>query len=516
MSDIEGRAQCNRPPASIVLNEPSLWHSSCYVNGEWVTLPGLRSRAVENPADGSIIGYVDFLEPEHVTHAIAAAHWAFERWRWTPVNRRSDLLHAWAQAMLDHRVDLATIMSLEQGKPLAESLDEIDYGASFVTWFAEQAKRLNGRTIPSHIPDAQLSTMIEPAGVAVLFTPWNAPSAMIARKVAPALAVGCTAVVKPAHETPFSALALAHLAHQAGIPKGVFNVVFGEPDATMQTLISDQRVRCVSFTGSTRVGKLVQQAAAAAGIRKIALELGGNAPMIVMSDADLERATDIAIATKFAVSGQNCIAANRIFVERPVYENFLALYVRKAAKLLVGAGLDPSTQVGPLTQSARVDESFERIRDATLKGARVLLGGDTHPLGGNFMQPTILADVTADMRVYREENFAPVSAVATFDSLEEVIGLANDTEYGLAAYVCGRDMATIMQLVHRLAFGMVAVNTATFTGAPIPFGGGKASGLGREGGIEGFDPFVETKYVCLGHLGLPQPQDACESNASSD
>nr|WP_028224082.1 NAD-dependent succinate-semialdehyde dehydrogenase [Paraburkholderia ferrariae] len=488
------------------LKHPALWRSACYANGKWVE-PGTGSRVpVTNPANGKVIGTVGYLEREDLSRIVDAAYSAFAGWRWVPVNERSRLLRRWAELILQHRDDLAAIMSLEQGKPLAESLDEIDYGASFVSWFAEDAKRLNGRTIPSHLPDSHLSTMIEPAGVAVLFTPWNAPSAMIARKVAPALAAGCTAVVKPAQETPFSAFALAYLAELAGIPDGVFNVVLGEPDLAMRTLVSHPNVRSVSFTGSTRVGKLVLQACAAAGIRKIALELGGNAPMIVMADADLELATDIALSVKFAVSGQNCIAANRIFVERPVYHAFLALYTTKAASLVVGPGLDPATNLGPLTRTANLRDSLERIDDAVGKGARIMLGGTRHPLGGNFLAPTILADVTPDMRVCCEENFAPVSGVAAFDTLPEVICLSNATEYGLAAYVCASSVATIMHLVHRLEFGMVAVNSATFTGAPIPFGGGKASGLGREGGMEGFEPFVETKYVCFGNLGLPRTE----------
>jgi aspartate-semialdehyde dehydrogenase len=344
---------------------------------------------------------------------------------------------------------------------------------------------------------------MEPVGVAALITPWNFPVAMITRKAAAAMAAGCTAIVKPAHETPFSALALAHLAEEAGFPSGVFNVVFGEPQMAMETLVGDARVRSVSFTGSTRVGGLVARAAAEAGIKKLSLELGGNAPFIVTEDADLDQAVDVAVGAKFQTSGQDCCAANRVFVAAPLYERFVEQYSAAVSRLKVGTAFDGDVKVGPLMHQAAFNATAARIADAKEQGARITAGGHAHALGGWFYAPTVVADARPGMRIYDEENFGPISSVCSFDTLDEVIAKANDTEYGLAAYVCATRVDTIFQLVRRLDFAMVSVNGVKFTGAPIPFGGMKASGLGREGGSEGFEPFVETKYFCLGNLGLP-------------
>ncbi|MEA3113543.1 MAG: aspartate-semialdehyde dehydrogenase, partial [Caballeronia sp.] len=394
-------------------------------------------------------------------------------------------------------------LSLEQGKPLAESRGEIAYAASFVEWYANDAKRLCGRTIPTHINGAHLGTVMETVGVAALITPWNFPVAMITRKAAAALAAGCTAIVKPAHETPFSALALAQLAEEAGFPAGVFNVVLGEPQMAMETLVCDVRVRAVSFTGSTRVGGLVARAAAESGIKKLALELGGNAPFIVTEDADLDQAVKVAIGAKFQTSGQDCCAANRIFVAAPLYEQFVQQYSKAVRALKVGPAFEAGVEVGPLMHQAAFDTTAARVADARTKGARITAGGQAHALGGWFFEPTVVADAAPGMRIYDEENFAPTSAISSFNTLDEVVSKANDTEHGLAAYICATRMDTIFQLVRRLEFAMISVNGVKFTGAPIPFGGMKASGLGREGGSEGFEPFVETKYFCLGNLGLP-------------
>ena len=326
---------------------------------------------------------------------------------------------------------------------------------------------------------------------------------MITRKAAAAIAAGCTVVVKPAHETPFSAIALAQLAEEAGFPPGVFNVVIGEPQMAMETLVSDTRVRAVSFTGSTRVGGLVARTAAQAGIKKLALELGGNAPFIVTEDADLEQAVRVAVGAKFQTSGQDCCAANRILVARPLYEQFVERYTEAVKKLKVGTAFEANVDVGPLMHQAAFDATVARVEDAKAQGARITVGGNAHALGGWFYEPTVVADAKPGMRIYDEENFAPISAISPFDTLDEAITRANDTEYGLAAYVCANRIDTIFQLVRRLDFAMVSVNGVKFTGAPIPFGGMKASGLGREGGAEGFEPFVETKYFCLGNLGLP-------------
>ncbi len=487
----------------MMLGHPVLFKSLCYVDGHWTHSDTASTIPVQNPADQTVIGHVPMLERAQIVAAIDAADRAFATWRWTPQAQRSAALLRWHALIERHADDLAKLLSLEQGKPLAEARGEVRYAASFVDWFAGEAKRLAGRTIPTHIDGAHLGTVMEPVGVAALITPWNFPVAMITRKAAAALAVGCTVVVKPAHETPFTALALAQLAEEAGFPAGVFNVVLGAPQMAMETLVSDTRVRAVSFTGSTRVGKLVAQTAAQAGIKKLALELGGNAPFIVTEDADLEASVRIAVAAKFQTSGQDCCAANRILVARPVYERFVAQYAEAVRALKVGSAFEPEIDVGPLMHRNAFDSTLERIDDARAKGARIMTGGRQHERGGWFVEPTVIADARPGMRVYDEENFAPISAVSPFDTLDEAIARANDTEYGLAAYVCATRIDTIFQLVRRLDFAMVSVNGVKFTGAPIPFGGMKASGLGREGGFEGFEPFVETKYFCLGNLGLP-------------
>ncbi|MGF7129654.1 aspartate-semialdehyde dehydrogenase [Paraburkholderia sp. EB58] len=487
----------------MLLGHPVLFKSLCYVGGRWVHSATASTVAVHNPADQEVLGHVPMLDAAQIEEAVDAAHHAFTSWRWLPVAKRAALLLRWHELILRHQNDLAAILSLEQGKPLAEARGEIAYGASFVEWFAHEARRLNGRTIPSHIDGAQLGTIVEPVGVAALITPWNFPSAMITRKAAAALAAGCTVVVKPAHETPFSALALAQLAEEAGMPAGVFNVVLGEPQMAMETLVRDTRVRAVSFTGSTRVGALVMQTVAHAGIKKTALELGGNAPFIVTADADLEQAVRVAVAAKFQTSGQDCCAANRILVARPLYERFVEQYSNAVRELQVGAAFEAGSDVGPLMHQAAFDATVARVEDARDKGACITVGGAPHARGGWFFEPTVVADATPGMRIYDEENFAPISAVSPFDTLDEAITRANDTEYGLAAYLCATDLNTVFQVIRRLEFAMVSVNGAKFTGAPIPFGGVKASGLGREGGFEGFEPFVETRYFCLGQLGLP-------------
>lgn len=487
---------------NMFLAQPRLFKSFCYVNGHWVHSNNGASTPVYNPADESVLGHIPMLEPEQINAAVQFAHKAYLQWRCLPVNQRAQILQAWADLIRANRSDLAKIITLEQGKPINEALGEIDYAASFIPWYAEQAKRLDGRLIPSHLDNSQPGTFKEAIGVAALITPWNFPVAMITRKAAAAMAVGCAVVVKPAHETPFSATALAHLAEQAGFPAGLFNVVVGEPQTTMEALVQHPLVRAVSFTGSTRVGNLVNQAAAQAGIKKIALELGGNAPFIVTADADINLAVKTAIEAKFQTSGQDCCAANRIFVHRSVYKAFIERFAKQAAKLKVGSGLDRDVKIGPLIHQAALENTNQRVLDAINKGARLLTGGKPHSNGGLFYQPTVLADIAPGMRIYDEENFAPIAGILPFDELDTAINMANDTEYGLAAYICATNYSTIWQLIKRLDFAMVAVNSARFTGAPVPFGGKKQSGLGREGGDEGFEPFIETKYFCLGGLDL--------------
>lgn len=476
----------------------------CHVDGQWLHSTSGNSIAVLDPANRQTIGHVPLLDHEQIVAAVDAAQRAFTSWRNLRLEERATLLRRWGELILEHQQTLARILSQEQGKPLAEARGEIAYAASFIPWFAEEARRLYGQTIPSHIPGADLGTVKEPVGVCALFTPWNFPSAMITRKAAAAMAAGCTVVVKPAHETPYSALALAQLAEDAGLPPGVFNVVIGEPQMAMETLVRDPRVRSVSFTGSTRVGKLVLQAAAH-DVKKVALELGGNAPFIVCADADLDLAVKVAVAAKFQTSGQDCCAANRIMVQRPLYEAFLGRFAEAVRALRVGPamvdGQETSADVGPLMHQGAFDATVARVEDAIAKGARRLVGGEAHALGGWFYQPTVLADVTPAMRIYQEENFAPIAGLMPFDTLEQAIEMANDTEYGLAAYICSNRLDVVQPLIRRLDHAMVAVNGVKFTGHPIPFGGMKASGLGREGGNEGFEPFVETKYFCVHHQG---------------
>jgi aspartate-semialdehyde dehydrogenase len=463
---------------------PLLFKALCYVDGHWVHSDSGHSVAVHNPADLKLIGHVPMLDQPQIVAAVDAAHRAFAGWREQSLDARGTILRRWAALILEHQEDLARILSQEQGKPLAESRGEIAYAASFIPWFAEEARRLYGQNIPSHIPGAHLGTLKEPVGVCALLTPWNFPSAMITRKAAAALAAGCTVVIKPAHETPFSALALAQLAEEAGFPAGVFNVVLGEPQMTMQTLVQDSRVRSVSFTGSTRVGKLVLQAAAQ-DVKKVSLELGGNAPFIVCADADLALAVKVAVEAKFQTSGQDCCAANRIMVQRSIYPEFLQRFAAAVRELRVGPALvgdqEQPVDIGPLMHRAAFEVTAERVADALQLGAQRLVGGE--------------------MRIYREENFAPIAGVMPFDTLEHAIEMANDTEYGLAAYICSNRLDLIYPLIRRLDHAMVAVNGVKFTGHPIPFGGMKASGLGREGGTEGFEAFVETKYFCLHHQG---------------
>ncbi|AHB05369.1 NAD-dependent succinate-semialdehyde dehydrogenase [Pandoraea pnomenusa] len=487
----------------MLLDHPVLFKSLCYIDGRWTHSDDAASIAVVDPADQSTLGHVPMLTREQIGVAVDAAERAFSTWRWTPAAERCAALQRWHALIRQHAEDLAVLLAHEQGKPLHEARGEIGYGASFIEWYGHEARRLDGRTITSHIEGAQLGTVREPVGVAALITPWNFPFAMITRKAAAALAAGCTVVVKPAHETPFSALALAQLADEAGLPPGLFNVVLGEPDMAMRALVGDARVRAVSFTGSTRVGQRVAQAAAASGVKKLALELGGNAPFIVLDDVDIDEAVRIAVAAKFQTSGQDCCAANRIFVARTRYGAFVDRYTQAVARLRVGPAFSANVDVGPLMHQAAFEATAARVEDARRKGAQITVGGEPHPLGGWFYRPTVVADAAPGMRIYDEENFGPISAVCAFDSLDEVVTRANDTEYGLAAYVCGRRVDEIFTLIRRLDFAMVSVNGVKFTGAPVPFGGMKASGLGREGGVDGFEPFTETKYFCLGNLGIP-------------
>ncbi|TIH10357.1 NAD-dependent succinate-semialdehyde dehydrogenase [Pseudomonas leptonychotis] len=482
-----------------MLKDPRLVRQLAYVNGKWVAGNDGQDEAVIDPASEDTIGRCAQLDSQQIEQAIDAAHAAFPAWRALSLDARSVILNTWHDLLLENKEDLARLMTLEQGKPLDESRGEIDYAASFIRWFAEEARRAYGDTIPSHIANAQLGSVREPIGVAALITPWNFPCAMITRKAAAALAAGCTVLVKPAGETPFSALALAELAERAGFPSGVFNVITGEPQMVSQVLCASDKVKALSFTGSTRVGRLLLQQAATT-VKKCSMELGGNAPFIVLPDMDVEQAAQAAIDAKFQTTGQDCLAANRIFVHRSLYEPFLAAFARRMGELTVGSGLVRGVNQGPLINAKAVAKAQELVDDAVTQGARLLVGDQAQAPGRNFYMPTLLADVTADMRVYREENFAPVAGVLAWDDLEQLISQANDTEYGLAAYVYGYDMRQVWRLLRGLEFGMVSVNSVKMTGPPVPFGGVKQSGLGREGSRHGLDEYSQIKYYCLGNL----------------
>lgn len=485
--------------ATVKLKDLQLLRQASFINGQWVR--GEKVQAVTNPATNQVIGQYPLLEGSQISEAIDQAQSAFEKWRLLLVDERAQLLMRWHDLLLENIEDLSLILVLEQGKTINEARGEIEYGASFVRWFAEEARRATGETIPSHIAGAQLSTVREPIGVAALITPWNFPNAMITRKAAAALAIGCSVIVKPADETPLSALALAELADRAGFPAGVFNVVTGDATMISQVLCRSDKVKALSFTGSTRVGKLLL-AQAAQTVKKCSMELGGNAPFIVLPDMDIEQAAQKAVEAKFQTSGQDCLAANRIFVPQSHYSQFLVAFEKSMSELNVGNGLDPASTMGPLISSAAVNKAQQIVEDALNKGARLVAGNQTHVLGDNFYMPTLLADVTLQMQVFREENFCPVAGVISYDSLDQVIAMSNDTEYGLAAYVFGFDVRNLSKLINSLEFGMVSVNSVKMTGHSIPFGGIKQSGLGREGGIHGLDEFSELKYCCVGSLPL--------------
>ena len=479
------------------LKDARLVRELAYINGKWVY--GNDDIAVFNPATGDVIGHCTQLQPQQVDEAIAAAANAFPAWRDLLADERAALLMRWHDLILEHKDDLATLMVLEQGKSLADALGEIDYGASFVRWFAEEGRRAYGDTIPSHIANAQLATLREPIGVAALITPWNFPHAMITRKAAAALAIGCTVLIKPASETPFSALALAELAERAGFPAGVINVVTGRGADICAALCQSDKVRALSFTGSTRVGKLLLEQAAGS-VKKCSMELGGNAPFIVLPDMDIAEAAKAAVAAKFQTAGQDCLAANRIFVPRSGYDAFLEAFAGEMARIKVGNGFEQGVTMGPLISHRAVAKAQEIVDDALALGARLIAGSQHAAPGANFFMPTLLADVTPQMKVFREENFCPVAGVLAYDHVDELIPLANDTEYGLAAYVYGHDIRHIWQLLRGLEFGMVSVNSVKMTGHGIPFGGIKQSGLGREGSRHGFDEYSQIKYYCLGNL----------------
>ena len=487
------------PPAqtALSLQDPRLFRQQAYINSEWVDADNRSTFEVTDPADGSVLGHVPNMGAAETRRAIEAANAAWPAWRALTAKERATILRRWYELMLANQEDLANLMTAEQGKPLAESKGEIVYAASFIEWFAEEGKRIYGDTIPQHQRDKRLVVIKEPVGVCAAITPWNFPAAMITRKVAPALAAGCTVVLKPAEQTPFSALALAELAERAGLPKGVMNIVTGDPQPIGAQLTSNPLVRKLSFTGSTEIGRLLMQQCAAT-VKKLSLELGGNAPFIVFADADLDAAVEGAMASKYRNTGQTCVCANRILVQEEVYETFAEKLAVKVRDLKVGRGTDPGVWQGPLIDKAALAKVEEHVADAVAKGARVMTGGKRHSLGGTFFEPTVLTNVTPAMKLSREETFGPVAPLFRFTGEQEAVRMANDTEYGLAAYFYTRDIGRVWRISEALEYGMVGVNTGIISTEVAPFGGMKQSGLGREGSKYGIEEFVEIKYLCIG------------------
>jgi succinate-semialdehyde dehydrogenase/glutarate-semialdehyde dehydrogenase len=474
----------------------TLLRNKCYVDGQWIGEPKV---AVTNKATGDVIAKVpDFGETE-TRAAVAAAERAFPVWSRMLAKERSKIVRRWYELMMEHADELALLLTNEQGKPLAEAKGEIVYAAGFVEFFAEEAKRINGETIPTFKSDARVVVIKQPVGVVAAITPWNFPCAMITRKVAPALAVGCTVVCKPASETPLSALALAELAERAGMPKGVFNVITGKASAIGKELTSSTAVRMLTFTGSTEIGRVLMGQCAPT-IKKLGLELGGNAPFIVFDDAELNKAVQGAMASKYRNAGQTCVCANRIYVQAGVYDAFADKLSAQVKKMKVGSGTEEGVTTGPLINKAAVEKVEEHVADALKHGAKVILGGKRHPLGGNFFEPTILADVTSDMLVAREETFGPVAPLFRFEKEEDVVRMANDTPFGLAAYFYSRDIGRVWRVGEALECGIIGINEGLISNEVAPFGGFKESGLGREGSTHGVEEFLEIKYMLMGGL----------------
>ena len=481
------------------LKDARLFREACYVDGQWMQASSGQTISVDNPATCEIIGRVPRLSAAETKKAIEAANRAFPAWSKKTAKERATVLRRWFDLMMASQEDLARLMTIEQGKPLAESRGEVAYAAAFLEWFGEEAKRIYGDTIPQHQADKRIVVIKQPVGVVACITPWNFPLAMITRKAGPAIAAGCTVVLKPAEQTPFSGLALAELAERAGVPKGVFNVVTGAPTEIGPELTSSPMVRKLSFTGSTEVGKLLM-AQCAGTVKKVSLELGGNAPFIVFDDADLDAAVEGAMASKYRNSGQTCVCANRLLIQETIYDAFATKLAAAVKTLKPALGLETGATQGPLIDEAAVEKVESHLRDAQAKGAKVLVGGHRHALGGRFFEPTILTDVTPQMAVSREETFGPVAPLFRFKTEAEAIALANDTEFGLAAYFYGRDIARVWRVAEALEAGIVGVNTGIISTEVAPFGGVKQSGLGREGSKYGIEEFVEIKYLCFGGI----------------
>lgn len=489
----------NLNTATVNLSDTALFRERCYIDGAWVDAQDGAVIEVNNPATGSVLGTVPALATEDTRRAIAAADAAWPEWRAMTGKERAVILRRWFELMMENQEDLAVLMTTEQGKPLAESRGEIAYAASFIEWFAEEGKRVYGDTMPHPLRGKRIVVLKQPIGVVAAITPWNFPAAMITRKCAPALAAGCTVVSKPASQTPYTALALAELAERAAMPKGVFNVITGPSAVIGAELTSNPTVRKLGFTGSTEVGKALM-AQCAGTVKKVSLELGGNAPFIVFDDADLDAAVAGAMASKYRNTGQTCVCANRVLVQDAVYDAFAEKMVDAVGKLKVGNGLEDGVQQGPLIDMRAVEKVEFHIADATQKGAQVVAGGSRHTLGGTFFEPTLLTQMTPEMAVANEETFGPVAPLFRFHDEEEAIRMANDTEFGLAAYFYSRDIGCIWRVSEALEYGIVGVNEGIISNEVAPFGGMKESGIGREGSRYGIDEFLEIKYLCMGGI----------------
>ena len=481
------------------LSDPKLFRQQNYINGAWEDADSGETIDVTNPATGEKLGTVPKAGTAETRRAIEAANAAWPAWRAKTAKERAAILRKWFELMMANQDDLGVLMTAEQGKPLAEAKGEVAYAASFIEWFAEEGKRIYGDTIPQHGADKRIVVIKEPVGVVAAITPWNFPAAMITRKAGPALAAGCPIVIKPATETPYSAFAMAELADRAGVPKGIINVITGASREIGAEMTSSPIVRKLTFTGSTEVGKiLIEQCAQT--VKKVSMELGGNAPFIVFDDADLDAAVVGAMASKYRNTGQTCVCANRIYVQDGVYDEFLERFSKAIKAMKVGDGLNGETQQGPLTNMAAVEKVEEHLTDAVSNGARVVVGGKRHELGGTFFEPTLIADVRQDMKVAKEETFGPLAPVFRFKTDEEVIGWANDTEFGLAAYFYARDIGRVWKTAEQLEYGIVGINEGIISTEVAPFGGMKESGSGREGSKYGIDDYLETKYLCMGGI----------------
>ncbi len=486
--------------ASLELKDPTLFREACYIDGKWVEADSDQTVDVTNPASGDLLGTIPKMGADETRRAIEAANAAYPAWRAKTAKERATILRKWFDLMMENQEDLAKMMTAEQGKPLKESMGEIVYAASFIEWFAEEGKRVYGDTIPQHAPGKRIVVTKEPIGVCAAITPWNFPAAMITRKCGPALAAGCTMVVKPATATPYSALALAVLAERAGVPAGVFSVVTGASGAIGGEMTSNPIIRKLTFTGSTEIGKLLMEQCAGT-VKKTSMELGGNAPFIVFNDADIDEAVLGAMASKFRNTGQTCVCANRLLVQDGVYEEFSKKLATAVEEMRVGDGLKGETEQGPMIDMAAVEKVEEHIQDAVSKGAKVISGGSRHDLGGTFFQPTVLAEVNTDMKVTKEETFGPVAPLYRFETEEQALQMANDTEFGLAAYFYSRDIGRVWRVMEGLEYGIVGVNEGIISTEVAPFGGMKESGTGREGSKYGIEDYLEIKYCLIGGIG---------------